>query len=427
MSGGNDASSQHANRKVNHVSTTPASAQPSTAANRLRLGVALEGAGWHPAAWREASSRPRELFDAGYWRDLIRTAERGLLDFATIEDGFALQSSNRLRPDRRTDQVRGRLDALLIAAAVAPHTERIGLLPTVTTTFTEPFHVAKAVATLDHASRGRGGLQAKLSLGEEEFSAFGRREWPLADSGDLRLDSEAEFAEAAEALEVLHRLWDSWEDDAIIRDVETDRFLDADRLHTVDFEGEHFSIRGPLTVPRSPQGQPVVSALAHAETPYRFAAGGADLVFTTPDGALYRDDAAKILAQLRAAEAEAEREQPLVALADLVVFLDAEAGSGRDRLARLDGLGEPLASDAQIVAGSAAEVADRIQELHEAGFAGARLRPGVSTDDLPAIADGLVPELQRRGLFHDHYEGETLRERLGLPARAANRYERVSA
>src|SRR6185437_12269801 len=114
----------------------------------LHLAVALEGAGWHPAAWREPSSRPRELLTPRYWADLARTAERGLLDFVTIEDSLSLQSHDGRTPDDRTDEVRGRLDALLIASFLAPLTRDLGLVPTVTVTHTEPFHVAKAVATL---------------------------------------------------------------------------------------------------------------------------------------------------------------------------------------------------------------------------------------------------------------------------------------
>ena len=131
-----------------------------TNSNRIHLGVALEGAGIHPAAWREPSARPDELFTPEYWVGLVQLAEQGLLDFATIEDSLALQSSEFLRGDERTDEVRGRLDALLVASRVAPVTTHIGLIPTVTTTHTEPFHVSKAVATLDYTSEGRAGWQA---------------------------------------------------------------------------------------------------------------------------------------------------------------------------------------------------------------------------------------------------------------------------
>src|SRR5271156_5950093 len=129
----------------------------------LHLAVALDGAGWHPAAWREPDARPSELFSAGYWVDLVAEAERGLLDFVTIDDSLGLQSLRRGVPDDRVDKVRGRLDAVLIAARVAPTTSGIGLVPVATTTHTEPFHVSKSIATLAYVSLGRAGLQARVS------------------------------------------------------------------------------------------------------------------------------------------------------------------------------------------------------------------------------------------------------------------------
>lgn len=126
----------------------------------IHLAVALDGAGWHPGAWRDPDTRPADLFTAGYWADLVAEAQRGLLDFVTIEDGFTLQSDDRFAPDRRVDRVRGRLDAVLIAARVAPRTAGLGLMPTITTTHSEPFHLSKAIATLDYVSGGRAGAGA---------------------------------------------------------------------------------------------------------------------------------------------------------------------------------------------------------------------------------------------------------------------------
>jgi alkanesulfonate monooxygenase SsuD/methylene tetrahydromethanopterin reductase-like flavin-dependent oxidoreductase (luciferase family) len=398
-----------------------------TSTDRLRLGVALEGAGWHPSAWREESSRPNDLFTPQYWVDVVQQAEAGGIDFATIEDSFAVQSSRPFGPDERTDEVRGRLDALLIASRVAPVTQRIGLIPTVTTTHTEPFHISKAVATLDHASLGRAGWQPKISGRSDEARHFGRRDIPAFD--DLRDPRVQEaistlFAEAADVVEVVRRLWDSWEDDAEIRDAATDRFLDAEKLHTIDFEGEWFAVRGPSITPRPPQGQPVVAALAHAEVPYRFAAASADLVFVTP---LRIEDGVRILDAVRAAEAAVGREgEPLQVYADIVVFLDGagETGVGEPgaaRLERLDALARPLRSDARIFTGSATALADEIAALGELGYAGVRLRPGVVTDDLPRIADDLVPELRRRELLADS-DADSLRGVLGLPTIVPNRY-----
>jgi alkanesulfonate monooxygenase SsuD/methylene tetrahydromethanopterin reductase-like flavin-dependent oxidoreductase (luciferase family) len=399
-----------------------------SSSQRLRVGVALEGAGWHPASWREASSRPEALFTAEYWVELVRLAEAGLLDFVTIEDSLALQSSELFRADERTDEVRGRLDALLIASRVSPVTSHIGLIPTVTTTHTEPFHVSKGIATLDYTSEGRAGWQVKVSGRADEAAHIGRREHPGAD---LAWDDPAFaalvtelFDEAADVVEVVRRLWDSWEDDAEIRDVATDRFLDAAKVHQVDFEGRWFSVRGPAITPRPPQGQPVVAALAHAEVPYRLAARSADVVFVTPAD----DHARAILAEVAAAQRTEGRDgEALKVFADLVVFLDQPGGeSAEDRLRRLNGLGRALTSDARIFTGSAGELADLIAAWGELGYAGVRLRPGVVTDDLPRIAEDVTAELRRRGLFHDEYESDTLRGLLGLPEGAPSRYATAS-
>ncbi len=392
-----------------------------TTTDRLRIGVALEGAGWHPAAWREESSRPQELFTPQYWVDVVQRADAGGIDFATIEDSFALQSSLPFGPDERTDEVRGRLDALLIASRVAPVTRRIGLIPTVTTTHTEPFHISKAVATLDYTSLGRAGWQPKVSGRWDEARHFGRRDVPAFDDlSDPRVHQaiSALFAEAEDVVDVVRRLWDSWEDDAEIRDAATDRFLDAEKVHTVDFDGQWFSVRGPSITPRSPQGQPVIAALAHAEVPYRFAAASADLVFVTPQRLA---EAGGILADVRAAEAAVRREgEPLRVYADIVVFLDGDEPAAA-RLERLDGLGRLLVSDTRIFTGSATALADEVAALGELGYAGVRLRPGVITDDLPRIADQLVPELRRRDLLTDS-DATSLRGLLGLPTTVPNRY-----
>jgi len=392
-----------------------------TTTDRLRIGVALEGAGWHPAAWREESSRPQELFTPQYWVDVVQRADAGGIDFATIEDSFALQSSLPFGPDERTDEVRGRLDALLIASRVAPVTRRIGLIPTVTTTHTEPFHISKAVATLDYTSLGRAGWQPKVSGRGDEARLFGRRDVPafddLSDPSVLQAIS-ALFAEAEDVVDVVRRLWDSWEDDAEIRDAATDRFLDAEKVHTVDFDGQWFSVRGPSITPRSPQGQPVIAALAHADVPYRFAAASADLVFVTPQRLA---EAGGILADVRAAEIAVGREgEPLRVYADIVVFLDGDEPAAA-RLERLDVLGRLLVSDTRIFTGSATALADEIAALGDLGYAGVRLRPGVLTDDVPRIADQLVPELRRRELLADS-DAPSLRGLLGLPATVPNRY-----
>ncbi|MFI9030996.1 LLM class flavin-dependent oxidoreductase [Streptomyces sp. NPDC053560] len=395
----------------------------SSPASALHLAVALDGTGWHPASWREPVARPRDLFTAPYWAELVAEAERGLLDFVTFEDGLGLQSSHFLELDGRTDQVRGRLDAVLLAARIAPLTRHIGLVPTAVVTHTEPFHLSKAIATLDHVSSGRAGVRVQISARPNEAAHFGRRTIPPIDAYDSPDAEELVtdlFDEAADYVEVLRRLWDSWEDDAEIRDATTGRFIDRDKLHYIDFEGRHFSVKGPSITPRPPQGQPVVSALAHQAAPYRLVGRQGDIGYVTPHDV---GGARAIVGEIRAEQEAAGRsKQPLHVFGDLVVFLDDDPADARTRRARLDDLaGSPYAGDARIFTGSPAQLADTLLEFQSAGLSGFRLRPAVVGHDLPAITRGLVPELQRRGAFRRAYEADTLRGLLGL-ARPANRY-----
>jgi alkanesulfonate monooxygenase SsuD/methylene tetrahydromethanopterin reductase-like flavin-dependent oxidoreductase (luciferase family) len=398
----------------------------------LHLAVALDGAGWHPAAWREPDARPDRLFTAAYWTGLAQQAERGLLDFITIEDGLDLQSDTRPCPDERTDRVRGRLDAVLIAARIAPVTRHIGLVPTAITTHTEPFHLSKAIATLDYVSGGRAGVRVQIAGRADTAAHFGRRDIP-----PLHLDRFTEpdvqrlvtghFDEAADYVEVLRRLWDSWEDDAEIRDVATGRFIDRDKLHYIDFDGRWFAVKGPSITPRPPQGQPVVAALGHAIVPYRLIARSADVGFVTPRD---RQHAAEIVAEINGAQATAER-QVVHLFGDLVVFLDDSAAAARARRERLDELaGAEYASDAHIFAGTPAGLADLLLDWRAAGLTGFRLRPAALPHDLAKITGGLVPELQRREAFRADYPAggwpATLRGLLGL-RRPANRYASADA
>jgi alkanesulfonate monooxygenase SsuD/methylene tetrahydromethanopterin reductase-like flavin-dependent oxidoreductase (luciferase family) len=397
----------------------------SDSSTPIHLAVALDGSGWHPAAWREADARPAELFDAAYWADLVAEAERGLLDFVTIEDSLGLQSDNPFDVDDRTDRVRGRLDAVLIAARVAPRTRGIGLVPTATVTQTEPFHVSKSIATLDYVSTGRAGVRVQISARHDVADHFGRRALPRLSAEEINEPAVQRqlneyFAETADYVEVLRRLWDSWEDDAEVRDVATGRFIDRDKLHYIDFEGRWFSVKGPSITPRPPQGQPIVAALGHGGISYQLIASSADVGFVTPRDA---PQAADIAVEIGALQGAAGRgEHPLHVFGDLLVFLDEHPKAAQARRRRLDDLaGSEYQSDAHIFVGTPTELADVLQEWHTAGLSGFRLRPAALPHDLTQITEGLVPELRRRGLFRAGYESATLRGLLGLPL-PVNRY-----
>jgi alkanesulfonate monooxygenase SsuD/methylene tetrahydromethanopterin reductase-like flavin-dependent oxidoreductase (luciferase family) len=221
-------------------------------------------------------------------------------------------------------------------------------------------------------------------------------------------------------VEVLRRLWDSWEDDAEVRDVTTGRFVDREKLHYIDFEGRWFSVKGPSITPRPPQGQPIVAALAHWPAGFQLIGRSADIGFVTP---LSTAEIAPVLGQIRAAQVQAGRAGETVhAFGDLVVFLDTSTSRAQERKSRLDELaGTQYRSDALVFPGTPEDLADLLAEWHGAGLSGFRLRPGALPHDLVQVTEGLVPALQARRLFRTAYEPGTLRERLGLP-RPANRY-----
>ena len=314
---------------------------------------------------------------------------------------------------------------MLIAARVAPLTRHIGLVPTAVVTHTEPFHASKAIATLDYVSTGRAGVRVRISARPDEAALFGRRTIPpgLLDRRRSRSALADLFDEAADYVEVLRRLWDSWEDDAEIRDAATGRFVDRDKLHYIDFEGAHFSVRGPSITPRPPQGQPLVAALAHRDVAYRLIGRSADLGFVTPRDAA---DAASILTTIRAEQDAAGRGGETVhVFGDLVVFLDGPPPR------------RPSARRGSTSAG--ARVRQRRPRLRRhprpssptwrwsgrrPGSPGCGCGPARCPSTCPQITRGLVPELQRRGAFRTAYEADTLRGLLGL-ARPANRYAAV--
>lgn len=413
---------------------------PITQPTEFTVGIALDAAGWHPAAWREPDARPDALFTAPYWTELVQTAEAGGLDYVTIEDSLSVPGTGALDAapaSPRPDRVAGRLDALLTASWTAPQTRTIGLIPTVTVTHTEPFHVATALQTLDHVSEGRGGWQLRISPEPEAAAAFGRRPAPNVEAarviaGDTDPGLDALLGEAAEAAAVARGLWTSWAADAEIRDAATGRFLDRDRVRHIGFAGEHFSVVGPSIVPRSPQGELPITVLSHSPRVHRFAATSADVVFMTPDsesvraGASRGASAAELVAQVRAAERAVDRPglglAPLRIVADLVVALDTAAPgeTGAARLARLNALaGEPFESDARVVAGSAAEVTELIAAWRAAGVEGIRLRPLTLPGELGRIVADLLPALRARGLVSEQLDAagappRSLRERFGL-------------
>ncbi|WP_432562714.1 LLM class flavin-dependent oxidoreductase [Kineococcus sp. SYSU DK003] len=351
----------------------------------LRVGVELDAAGRHPAAWRLPGARPAELFTAAHWRRLAATVDAADLELLVVPDSFRLGSAD----DR--DQ-RGRLDAVAIAANLAPLTRRTGLVPVVTTTHTEPFHTHKAISALDFTSRGRAGWQVEVSTTAEEADAFGRRPSPSAPTA---------WHEAGETVEVVRQLWDSWEDDAVVRDLATGRFVDRDKLHHIDFRGSFFAVKGPSITPRSPQGQPLVVVPVRDEHSLAVARAHADVVRLEATG---ESSAGTTAAGLEA-----------TVLLDVEVLLRRDAREALEVAARLDELSPGHAPRTLRHLGTPDSLVELLHAL-PAGVDGVVLAPL----DLPATLDLIVSDVVPR-LPRAPFAGTTLRDRFGLP-RPASRY-----
>lgn len=386
---------------------------PDQPARPLRLALELSGAGSHPAAWRHLGSAgvdPAGLLTLGYARDAALAAEAAGFDLLVLHDSLAPASSTGP----------GRLDALTAAAALGPLTSTIGLAPVVTTTHTEPFHVAKNLQSLDWVSGGRAAWKPAVSATGAEARAFGRK--GPAEPAEL-------WAEAADVVEVARRLWDSWEDGAIIRHAPTGRFVDRTKLHYIDFAGERFSVRGPSITPRSPQAQPPIVIELDDAAPaaaWRLAAREADLVVlrgANPDAVrVLRADLDRLLASEPRSPSAAPSPAVLTALDVLLDTAEASAAERRHALdtdADADAAGPAGAAASHV--GSGADLVAAFGRWRGAvDLDGFLLRPAVAPVDLAAFAATVTPLLPRAS-YSPAAIPPTLRQRFGW-SRPANRY-----
>lgn len=365
------------------------------------LLIELDGDGGHPAAWRKAAS-PAASLGPEHLRGSVLAAESAGFHAATFRAAVSTAPTGSVNAN-------GRLNALQQAAFVAPVTRSIALVPEVDTVYTEPFHISTQLASLDYVSRGRAGWLAAASSVDAESAA------QAAAVGREPADAVRRTREAAASIEVGRRLWDTWEDDAVIRDVATGRYLDVGRLHYADFEGEDYSVKGPSIIPRPPQGQLPVLAPAGLLDPDALAAGAADAVLVsapTPE---------LLAGELReAAGSLAQANQGVPALiADLDIVLDARGEPAASRLADLDRHASWESPRARFV-GSAAELTELLAGLLTVA-AGVRLHPAVVGADLEELAQLVLPELRRRGLLAPVTPDATFRDLLGL-SRPVSRY-----
>ncbi|WP_406335558.1 LLM class flavin-dependent oxidoreductase [Streptomyces sp. NBC_00203] len=351
----------------------------------LRLAVELDGDGAHPAAWRRAAHSPDHLLTPRRVARVAAAAENAGFTLLTLEDGAL--------PPGDTPDVVGRIGAVERAAFLASSTSVIGIAPVVPVTYAEPFHISSQLASLDHISIGRAGWVVSEEARPEAARAWDR---PRVDGAAARV------RESRDGVEVVRALWDSWEDDAVIRSVATSRYLDRDRLHYVDFTGDTYAVKGPAIVPRPPQGQLVVlgrPALVPAE----------QLDVALVEG---RDVAAVTAA---AAAAGTPR-----TFAEVEVALDTVAATADERVADLE-RHTPWTDRGRLRhIGSAAGLAALLGELRGV-VDGVRLHPLVLDEDLPELSRLVLPHLFERRHAVRPLPGASLRTHLGLE-RPANRY-----
>jgi FMN-dependent oxidoreductase (nitrilotriacetate monooxygenase family) len=426
--------------------------------------------GTHLGGWRHPDAHPGSLYDFAYFRDMALAAERACFDavFFADEPGYRPIASK----DAFGAMDIGKLEPTALLAALAAVTTRIGLIATVSTSFNEPYNIARKFATIDHLSHGRAGWNAVTSTTDEEARNFNLTKLPNHDD---------RYARAAECVEVVKSLWDSFEDEAFVRDKAAGRYSDPAKLHALGHEGRFFRSHGPLNVGRPPQGQPIIVQAGASEPGRNLGARTADAIFVgypplAAAQAYYADmkrrvvgfgrqpDALKIMvslqvlvapteAEARATKAHLDSLTPLpVALAWTQLMLGGvdlsgypldgplppipETDSGqtarqtlldlaaRENLTILQ-LAQHVAATrggSQSLVGSPTQVADEMERFFTQGAAdGFVIAPAYLPAGLDAFLTLVVPILQQRGLFRREYEGPTLRDHLNLP-RPANRF-----
>ena len=236
----------------------------SATRRELHLNAFLMEAGHHEAAWRLPESNPRADFDLGHWIRLAKLAEEAKFDSLFLADGPALTGNGAFRPP-------GQLEPFTLLTALSQHTSRIGLIATVSSTYNEPYNLARRLASVDHVSGGRAGWNIVTSAGADEAANFGL---------DQRPDHASRYDRADEFLTVAKALWDSWEREAVRADKASGRYADPARLHAIDYAGSHFKVAGPLNVERPPQGHPLLVQAGSSDDGKNFAARHAEAIFT---------------------------------------------------------------------------------------------------------------------------------------------------
>lgn len=429
---------------------------------QMRLGLSMRYHGYHLAAWRHPHFTPGCNVDFRSYRDIAQAAEAEKLDMIFFADGVAVRGEDKPEGALSHDMKNAELEPLTLLSAIAATTEHIGLVATASTTYNEPFHVARKFASIDHISGGRAGWNVVTSWSGQEALNFSRTE---------NLSKPVRYARAAEFVEVVEGLWKSWDADAFTMDKATGQFYDPARLHVLNHQGEFFQVRGPLNSCRTPQGRPLIVQAGASDQGRDIAARHADVVYTVSQtveearafyedlknraAALGRRDGGPLIMPgitlytgATRAEAQARFDElqalidPMAGLALLYTYcgdlsghdidgplpaeIDAEVitiGKGLVAQARAENLTirqlyERVAAGntGRFLIGTAEEIVDDLQMWFETGAAdGFNICPPMLPQGMADLSRFILPELRRRGLFRTEYEGATLRENLGLP------------
>ena len=442
---------------------------------QLRLGAFLYPSGHHIAAWRHPEAQADAGVNFRHYVKLAQAAEAAKFDLVFLADGVGTRGDNVEFLSRTAHSYVAQFEPITLLSALAAVTEHVGLVATASTSFNEPYHIARKFASLDHISGGRAGWNLVTSSNEHEAKNFNR---------DKHFEHAERYERAIEFAEVVGGLWDSWEDDAFLRDKDQGCFFDPERRHVLDHKGRFFQVRGPLNVARSPQGHPVVVQAGSSEAGRDLAARTAEVIFTAQqtleDAIDFYSDVKGRLAQygrhpddlkimpgvfpiVGRSESEArEKFEQLQALIDPKVGLALVSGltggfdlSGYPLDGPIPELPETNASKSrqlltlelarrenltirqlylrvagarghwQLV-GTPAQIVDQLEERFVKGGAdGYNVMPPVLPAGLDDFVELVIPELRRRGLFRSEYEGRTLRDNLGL-RRPVNRYARAA-
>ncbi|WP_428487424.1 LLM class flavin-dependent oxidoreductase [Rhodopila sp.] len=433
-----------------------------TRLGQMRLGLSMRYHGYHLAGWRHPDVPAAGTLDYRYFLDTAQMAERAKFDMVFLADGIGM----RVRDEPEGSLCRSAqtidLEPLTLLSAIAANTHHIGLVATASTTYNEPFHVARKYASLDHISGGRAGWNIVTSWSDEEARNFGR---------EKHLDYETRYERAAEFVQVVTGLWDSFEDGALVRDKETGLYFDPAKLHVLNHRGKHFSVRGPLSSGPTPQGRPILVQAGAAEQGQAIAGAYADVVYSMAFDLVSAQkyyasvkekaarhgrspDAVKVLPGFTPyvgrteAEARAKYDEmrrlihPKVGLAVLYNYLGdlsdypidgpvpepdgnvriRSIGKGLFEMSQRDKMSirslyefMMAGNGGRVLVDTPGQIADDMQVWFEAGGAdGFNICPSHLPGGLQDFVELVVPELQRRGLFRTEYEGFTLRENLGL-------------